>query len=258
MVNERAGYEAYMLSNDMDVSSDEGPLLHAGVGIDDHYLKEGYASLLAFATEGLDIRFNTPIARIDWSNEDYIEAWTEGGDCIRADICICTVPIGVIQNEVLRFFPQLPERHQVALSRMRQGHCDKVVLRFNSRWWPSSEGGLLRWYDNSEYKKCYGRDDGEELFEKHVGGHVDESMCVPDVTLLDGAEFPWVLDWVEWLDLTDGLGVPIVMAFIVGERAIARFHDHRSDDEVAFAAAKALKSFTESIMKRDRTKCPPP
>lgn len=48
--------------------------------------------------------------------------------------------------------------------------------------------------------------------------------------------------WGEWLDLTDGLGVPVVAGLIAGD-AVARHHAGRTDEEIAGAATEALASW---------------
>lgn len=55
------------------------------------------------------------------------------------------------------------------------------------------------------------------------------------------------MSWVEWADLTDGLGSPVVVAFLCGDAAISRWHSGKSDREVAFAATRALERFTHSV-----------
>ena len=46
--------------------------------------------------------------------------------------------------------------------------------------------------------------------------------------------------------MTDGLGEPILMAFIAGH-AVNKYHDSRSDDEIAFAATEALLEFAKCV-----------
>jgi hypothetical protein len=80
---------------------------------------------------------------------------------------------------------------------------EKVILRFEERWWPVSPSGYLRWYDSPA-------------------------------------------SWGEWLDLTDGVGVPMVAALIAGD-AVRRHHHGRSDADVAAAAADALAAWAQSV-----------
>jgi hypothetical protein len=60
------------------------------------------------------------------------------------------------------------------------------------------------------------------------------------------------MSWVEWADLTDGLGSPVVVAFLCGDAAISRWHNGKSDREVAFTATAALEQFTHSAATATR------
>jgi monoamine oxidase len=52
--------------------------------------------------------------------------------------------------------------------------------------------------------------------------------------------------WGEWLDLTDGVGVPMVAALIAGD-AVRRWHHRRTDAEVAMAATGALAAWARAV-----------
>ena len=43
--------------------------------------------------------------------------------------------------------PGLTEQHRDALAHLTPVVVEKVILRFEERWWPSSESGYLRWCD---------------------------------------------------------------------------------------------------------------
>ena len=94
---------------------------------------------------------------------------------------------------------------------------DKVILRFRDRWWPKVPGGILKWYD-------YSNDAADEVS--------------------DGIK---TMSWVEWVDLTDGIGSPVIVAFLCGDDAIRRWHSGRSDREVAFAATRALERLAYAV-----------
>lgn len=110
-----------------------------GVGHGDCMLPGGYSELLDVLTQNLDIRLNTPVARIDWSGTAVM---VNDETC---DFCICTVPVGVLKT--MHFTPELPETQQRALAHLGMGKLEKVILQFDERWWPSSSSGYLRWYD---------------------------------------------------------------------------------------------------------------
>ena len=202
-----------------DINSDFGYFLHdtsakhalleLGIGNEDHYIKQGYGAILKPVAEALDIRYNCAVKEIDWSHENYIAITTFDGQVFVASKCICTVPVSQLTGPGLSFIPKLPTRHSTALSRIKLGKCEKIVLRFQSRWWTHSSNGLYRWYDNEK--------------KEH--------------------EFPMILNWNEWLDLTDFLGVPLVVGFCVGEEGYESYLARKDDKEIATAAAKAFESW---------------
>lgn len=171
-----------------------------GVGAGDRWLPGGYTSLLARAAGVLDVRLGTPVRAIAWDRAG-VTVTTAEGDEHRADACVCAIPVWLVPALDLR--PGLPAGHREALGRLSVGVVEKVVLRFEQRWWPRSPSGYLRWYD--------------------------DPAC-----------------WGEWLDLTDGLGVPVVAGLVAGDAA-RRLHHGASDEEVALAAAAALDRWAAAV-----------
>ncbi|MEN9645919.1 MAG: Flavin-dependent L-tryptophan oxidase RebO precursor [Actinomycetota bacterium] len=170
-----------------------------GVGVGDRWLPDGYAAIQRRLADGIDIRLGTPVCGIDW-HADGVDIRTADGDVLRVDRCICTIPVWLVPE--LDLEPGLPDGHLAALRRLVPGVVEKVVLRFDERWWPVSPSGYLRWYDHPA-------------------------------------------SWGEWLDLTDGVGAPVVAGLIAGT-AVARHH--RGDDErIALAATAALARWAASI-----------
>lgn len=195
-----------------ELSSKYG-LSEPGVGDNDHYIREGYSSLLVHLAKELNIRYNSPVSNIDWSSDSEVRIRTRSGEVIVADYCICTVPISIIQRESLSFTPTLPQRHLKALKGIKLGLCDKIILRFKERWWPKSPGSILRWYGWEE-------------------------------------DAPHVLNWVDWLDLTDGVGKPVLMGFIAGADAIQKAHKGKNDEEIMHAANRSIHMWAKEIQKR--------
>ena len=52
--------------------------------------------------------------------------------------------------------------------------------------------------------------------------------------------------WGEWLDLSDHVGAPVVAGFVASD-AVTRNHHGRTDEQVAIAAARALRRWSESV-----------
>ncbi|KAL7533927.1 hypothetical protein ACHAWF_004664 [Thalassiosira exigua] len=98
------------------------------------------------------VRLNCKVKRIEYCSEDdelpsngadgnckevVIRARGEDGDdiVIRGDYCICAVPLGVLQGRQVEFCPKLPVSHIKALDAMGMGLLDKIILRFETKFW---------------------------------------------------------------------------------------------------------------------------
>lgn len=200
------------------------------VGEGDHYIREGFSALLSKIASDIEIRYNTPIKVIDWSediNSTSVKLTTSTNEVINADYCICTVPISILQesmmnkntNKILTIDPPLPMDHQNSLNKMKMAICDKVILRFSHRWWPTSStsNNILKWYGDrsTDNNNNYGN------------------------------------SYTDILDATDGLGVPLVVLYMIGEDNIKKHMDGRTDKEIAYDAYKTLQNWSISI-KRDK------
>ena len=210
----------------VDVMSDSGVTtaelsarhgLEPGVGNTDFYFKRGFGSLISRLAEGLPITYNTAVKAIDWGGPDCrkVKLTTNKDEVFVADRCICTVPVSMYQNDpLLKITPELPELHRKCLDHIKLGLCEKVIMRFETRWWPVNPGGILRWY----------------------GGSLDAA-----------GQVIYGDTWVDWLDLTDGVGHPVVMGFIYGQDSVTKCHAGKTDLEVALNATLALEHWAQQI-----------
>ncbi|MEU4692500.1 FAD-dependent oxidoreductase [Actinoplanes sp. NPDC023714] len=111
-----------------------------GVGEGDRWIVGSYRLLVDHLAGGLDVRLGRPVRRIVLSDSGVRLA----GDGFEAgaDAVIVTVPLPVLRE--IRFEPGLPEGHVAALERLGAGRVEKVVLRFDRRFWPSHPAGYYR------------------------------------------------------------------------------------------------------------------
>jgi len=176
------------------------------VGEGDHYIKEGFSALWSGIAEGIEVRYNTPIKNIDWTDAVTLTMATD--EVIVADYCICTIPISVMQDaanntsKILTIHPPLPTEHLDALRQMKMAICDKVILRFSDRWWPTATSGnnILKWYGDGKYGNSF----------------------------------------TDMLDATDGVGSPTVVLYMIGADNIATCMEGKTDQEIADGAYEAL------------------
>ncbi|CAN0181113.1 unnamed protein product, partial [Hapterophycus canaliculatus] len=59
------------------------------------------------------------------------------GEVVRADAVIVTVPLSVLQEGDIEFEPPLPEAASSALSRLRMGNYEKIVMEYAEPFWPA-------------------------------------------------------------------------------------------------------------------------
>ncbi|HTH05693.1 MAG TPA: FAD-dependent oxidoreductase, partial [Ilumatobacteraceae bacterium] len=117
-----------------------------GVGDGDRWLPDGYGALFTRIAAGVDVRLGQVVRRIEWDAAGVRVTVGDSGAPVIADCCVCTVPVWLLAD--LELSPGLPARHVTAIDRLAVGVVEKVVLRFDERWWPSAPNGYLRWYDD--------------------------------------------------------------------------------------------------------------
>lgn len=97
-------------------------------GEGDFRILDGYDSLAKYLAEGLDIRLNTIVSRVQWGDET-VRVDTSAGT-FEADQVIITVPLGVLQAGKIAFEPALPPEKQAAIDNLRVGPVIKLVYCF--------------------------------------------------------------------------------------------------------------------------------
>ncbi|KAJ4415600.1 hypothetical protein N0V82_007234 [Gnomoniopsis sp. IMI 355080] len=78
---------------------------------------------------------NTTVSSIDYSDSGVTVSFSDG-DCISAQYAICTFSLGVLQNDVVEFEPQLPRWKLEAVQQFQMGTYTKIFYQFNETFWP--------------------------------------------------------------------------------------------------------------------------
>lgn len=102
----------------------------------DVILPGGYTQLTQHLAKGLDIRQRTEVTRIAHGGEK-IQLDTSQGT-ITADRVIVTIPLGVLKAGTVTFDPPLPEAKRNAIERLGFGLLNKVVVAFDTPFWPKA------------------------------------------------------------------------------------------------------------------------
>lgn len=112
-------------------------------------IKEGYAALLAYIAKDLAIQLNEPVLRLDYGKR--VKVSTSKTEHL-AKSCIVTLPLKILQQEKLAFYPQLssPKRKAIAALQMEAG--SKLIYTFRQTFWDDSlsymlhSGHAARWW----------------------------------------------------------------------------------------------------------------
>jgi predicted NAD/FAD-dependent oxidoreductase len=179
-----------------------------GVGEGDRWIVGSYRLLVDHLAEGLDVRLGRAVRSVRLG-ADGVTLRGDGFESA-ADAVIVTVPLPVLST--LGFEPPLPDRHLTALARLGAGRVEKVVLRFDRRFWPVHPAGYYR-----------------------VHGPEETRVHGPEETRVHGPEDTSVS---EWLDATAADGVPTMVGLFAGPWLERLWSG--SDDEVAARAAEVL------------------
>ena len=81
------------------------------------------------------LMLNTQVTNISYT-DDGVVVHNKDGSCISAAYAICTFSVGVLQNNVIGFEPELPVWKQTAIQKFSMGTYTKIFLQFNETFWP--------------------------------------------------------------------------------------------------------------------------
>jgi monoamine oxidase len=103
---------------------------------EDVIITNGYDKITDFLAQGLDIRLNTRVTGIDYSNTKV--NITANGSNIEADYVIVSVPLGVLKNNAITFAPALPADKISAITKTNMGNVNKFLLVWNTAFWDTN------------------------------------------------------------------------------------------------------------------------
>ena len=106
-------------------------------------VKEGLGSLVATLNDNFPIALDTNVLEVDYSGSGVKVVTSKG--IILAKACICTVSIGVLKSEKIKFTPNLPNKTQKALNGIQMGLLVKIALLFDGNRLGFTENSFLQY-----------------------------------------------------------------------------------------------------------------
>jgi monoamine oxidase len=102
----------------------------------DVIITNGYDKVTDFLATGLDVRLNTRVSSIKYSNAKV--TINANGNTIEADYVVVSVPLGVLKNNAITFTPSLPTNKINAISNTNMGNVNKFLLVWDTAFWDTN------------------------------------------------------------------------------------------------------------------------
>ncbi|KAG2490106.1 hypothetical protein HYH03_011412 [Edaphochlamys debaryana] len=83
------------------------------------------------------IRLNWHVAGIEYGNNGAVVKCRDGRS-VRCGAVLVTVPISLLQRNVIAFSPPLPAAKQTAIQRIKMGNALKIIINFSRKFWPDN------------------------------------------------------------------------------------------------------------------------
>ena len=106
-------------------------------GYGDSVFVGGIGALTAELAAGLDVRLGHVVERIEHGASG-VRVFTSAG-IFEGERAIVTLPVGVLKADAVAFAPPLPDRKRLAIQRVGMGDLTKVVLFFDTPFWPKNQ-----------------------------------------------------------------------------------------------------------------------
>jgi monoamine oxidase len=100
---------------------------------EDVIITNGYDKVADFLAKGLEVRLNTRVNSIDYSNTTI--NITANGSNVEADYVIVSVPLGVLKKNAITFTPALPANKINAITNTNIGNVNKFLLVWDTPFW---------------------------------------------------------------------------------------------------------------------------
>jgi monoamine oxidase len=92
------------------------------------------SSFIDATLDGIEVAVSTAVVGVFY-DESGVSLRLATGESLSVDRVVVTVPLGVLQEQVIEFDPPLPVTHRAALNTLSVGHIEVVRMEFESAFW---------------------------------------------------------------------------------------------------------------------------
>jgi monoamine oxidase len=108
-------------------------------GEEEYRPEGGYQQMIDYLArvceaQGAVIRYRSVVGSVRWERSR-VTVETVTGQVYTAALLLCTVSLGVLKREGIRFSPDLPEAHRHAIKKLGFGSVIKVLMEFDQPFW---------------------------------------------------------------------------------------------------------------------------
>ncbi|CAI2349426.1 unnamed protein product [Caenorhabditis sp. 36 PRJEB53466] len=98
-------------------------------------ITDGAQTVVDFLARDLDIRLNSPVARIDWTDRKVRLEFENGEQVEEFDKVVVTCSLSVLKRNPQLFRPELPAEKRNAIDALGAGLIEKIAVKFDRRFW---------------------------------------------------------------------------------------------------------------------------
>nr|CAD1826910.1 unnamed protein product [Ananas comosus var. bracteatus] len=106
------------------------------MGGDHCFIPGGNARFVRALAQDVPVFYGRTVTRVRYAGDGVL--LQAGRQLFRADMALCTVPLGVLKKGRIHFSPPLPPRKQAAIQRLGFGLLNKVAILFPYDFWDGS------------------------------------------------------------------------------------------------------------------------
>lgn len=98
---------------------------------------DGYDSILKKLLGDIKVHYNQIVKKIDYTGS--VAKIYTNDKVFESELVIVTLPVGVLQKNIIQFNPALPKEKVEAISKIPFGVFNKLILEFESSFWKSNQ-----------------------------------------------------------------------------------------------------------------------